>query len=177
MATRAMVGGGAYLLDAVNNGETPKLSQLAKTMFFSGAPNPLPGASAVGNIAKGAASAGATVAVGNALEQSIEQDTMTPNWDEYKTSLKDAIVPAIIGSAALSVGGKLQSMQKVQAEADAGRAAAAELGSLLGGRIRRGEPAGARDIGDQVQDLGAVERIDHRAWARSCWRCAHSASA
>lgn len=128
MATRAMVGGGAYLLDSVNNGETPKLSQLAKTMFFSGAPNPLPGASSVGNIAKGAASAGATVAVGNALEQSIEQGTTTPNWEEYKTSLKDAIVPAIIGSAALGIGGKLQSMQKVQAEADAGRAAAAELG-------------------------------------------------
>jgi len=128
MATRAMVGGGAYLLDAVNNGETPKLSKLAQTMFFSGAPNPLPGASAVGNIAKGAGAAGATVAVGNALERSIEEQSLTPNWDEYKTSLKDAIVPAIIGSAALSVGGKLQSMQKVQAEADAGRAAAAELG-------------------------------------------------
>jgi len=128
MATRAMVGGGAYLLDAVNNGETPKLSKLAQTMFFSGAPNPLPGASTVGNIAKGAGAAGATVAVGNALERSIEEQSLTPNWDEYKTSLKDAIVPAIIGSAALGVGGKLQSMQKVQAEADAGRRAAEELG-------------------------------------------------
>ena len=127
-ATRSLAGGGAYLIDAVNNGEAPTLSKLAKNMFFAAAPLPNPGTSLAGNVVKGAVGGAGTVALGNAIEQSIDQGTADIAWDQYKTSLKDAVVPAIIGASALGVGGKLQSMQKLQAEADAGRAAAAELG-------------------------------------------------
>ena len=131
---RALAGGGAYLANRAIEQETPKLSGLAKDMIMAGMPVPNAKAAeflsrgGAGNAAMGAASATGTVAAANYAEQALNQDTVAPNWDEYKTSLKDAIVPAIIGSAALSVGGKLQSMQKIQAEADAGRAAAMELG-------------------------------------------------
>lgn len=131
---RALAGGGAYLASKGIEGETPKLSGLAKDMIMAGMPVPAPSAAGIlskagmMNAAKGGASAVGTVGAGNYAEQAIDQGTLAPDWDQYKASLKDAVVPAIIGSAALSVGGKLQSMQKIQAEADAGRAAAAELG-------------------------------------------------
>lgn len=134
MGARALAGGGAYLANRGITGEEPKLSGMAKDMLLAGMP--VPGATTggimskagVANMAKGAGSALGTVGAANYAEQALDQGTIAPNWDEYKASLKEAVVPAIIGASALSLGGKLQSMQKVQAEADAGRAAAAELG-------------------------------------------------
>lgn len=134
IGARAIAGGGGYLASKGIEGETPKLSELAQNMILAGAPVPKPGAAdflsrgTVGNMAKGAGSAAATVAGANYIEQAIDQGTADIKWDQYKTSLKDAVMPAIIGASALSLGGKLQSMQQVQAEADLGRAAAAELG-------------------------------------------------
>lgn len=134
MGVRALAGGGAYLANRALEGETPKLSGMAKDMILAGAPVPSPGAAALlsgggmTNMAKGAVGAAATLGAANYAEQALDQGTADIAWDQYKTSLKDAVVPAIIGASALGVGGKLQSMQKLQAEADAGRAAAAELG-------------------------------------------------
>ena len=134
IGARAIAGGGGYLASKGIEGETPKLSELAQNMILAGAPVPKPGAAdflsrgTVGNMAKGAGSAAATVAGANYIEQAIDQGTADIKWDQYKTSLKDAVMPAIISASALSLGGKLQSMQQVQAEADLGRAAAAELG-------------------------------------------------
>jgi hypothetical protein len=134
IGARAIAGGGGYLASKGIEGETPKLSELAQDMILAGAPVPKPGAAdflsrgTVGNMAKGAGSAAATEAGANYIEQAIDQGTADIKWDQYKTSLKDAVMPAIIGASSLSLGGKLQSMQQVQAEADLGRAAAAELG-------------------------------------------------
>jgi hypothetical protein len=134
IGARAIAGGAGYLANRGIEGETPKLSELAQTMILTGpgvpkgAPAGFFSGQGMMNAAKGGTAATATVAGANYAEQAIDQGTADIAWDKYKTSLKDAVVPAIIGASALSLGGKLQSMQKIQAEADAGRAAAAELG-------------------------------------------------
>ena len=134
IGARAIAGGGAYLASQGIRGETPKLGELAKNMILSGAPVPSPKAAGLiaeggmRNMALGAGTAAATVGTANYAEQALDQNTLAPDWDQYKKSLTDAVLPAIINASALSVGGKLRQMQNVQAEADAGRAAAVEMG-------------------------------------------------
>lgn len=132
MGIRGGAMGAAYLANRAIEGEAPKLSEAAKQMVIGGMPipqaatGPILSLATARNLGTGAMLGGGTMLAANAAEQALDDQPMT--WDRYKASAKDAILPAIIGSAATGIGGKLQQMAKVQSEVEAGKAAAAELG-------------------------------------------------
>lgn len=111
-------------------GKLPTPGESARAFITAGSPVPkiVAGGNAAINAFRGAAATALTVGAGTYAKEAVDQSTLAP-FDSFKDAFKDATVPAIISAATMGIAGKLGSMAKLQAEADAGKAAMADLGA------------------------------------------------
>lgn len=129
MATMGTAGALGNIAGNAIEGKPQTAGDAAESFVLASTPIPkiIPGGNVFLNAVRGGGTAMGTVAAGNYAKKAIDERSIAP-FSDYKEAFKGAMLPAIIGAATMGLSGKLGNAAAIQEEADAGKAAMAELG-------------------------------------------------